>query len=276
MSKKPTKNTYAQLEKVFTIAGISLIILGCIANIYGISQNMRFINNNDPLQYVYYARYIFLLGGGFAIGYLLTKKPANKLFGGAFYATLAMTLFTVVDLLRFGLDALFGGLPFPWGKILFLGAPITTILVLLLAAYAMRSKMNGQTIKPFMQWGLIATFVAHQMYMLVSGIYYLAVGSASYPPNLPIWLIAASYLTFPLVIGAASYLLLASVRTWQTRLFYASFTGALYAALLFVLWEFRTDASAESTNMFGSVVATMTLILVGILLWRARKAFPTR
>jgi hypothetical protein len=272
MIKKQTKNTYTQLEKILTVAGLTLVAVGCVANLYGAFTNHRFIH--DPIDLMYYFRYVILLGGGFAVGYLLTKKPSDhKLLAGVFYAVLAIALFWLFDLARFSLQNLFGyAAPYPWGKIMFEGMPVLSVIAALLVAYFSQYKTNRSDVSTFTKVALITSFIAYQVYILANGAYYLITGGVTYTPNMPIWLIVGSYLLTPLVIAIVAYLLLNNIQKRFDRLVYAALIGTFYSTLTFVLWEFRTEALYEATNIFSSVVTALTVLFAGVLIWRARKA----
>jgi hypothetical protein len=276
MIKKQTKSTYAKLEKVFTIAGLSLIIIGCLASLYGAFTNQRFIY--DLIDPIYYFRYIILLGGGFAIGYLITKKTSpptryNRLYAGVIYTLLTMALFGLFDIARVPFQNLSGYEPvYPWGKIIFMGMPLLAILAALIIAYFTQYKSSRSDPSAFAKIAIVLSFIAYQVYMLASGAYDLITGAATYAPDMPVWLIVGSYFITPLVIAFASYLLLSNIKIRFDRLFYAVLIGTLYSTLTYVLWEFRTDASIEATNIFSGIVTIITLIFTSTILWRARKA----
>lgn len=275
MIKKQTKDTYTQLEKVLTLAGLTLVIVGCLANIYSAPFNLHYVN--DPIDYIYYFRYLILLGGGLTIGYLFAKQSTSqsrydKLFIGVSYAAMATALYQLIDLSRVGLQGLFGPLPFPWGKLIFMAGPLLAIVTALIVAYFLQYKSNRSTVSVFAKIIIILSFIAYQVYTLVSGTYYLIIGTATYDPNMPIWLIIGSYLIIPLVIVIVSYALLNNIKKSFDRLFCAILIGTFYSTMGFVLWEFRTDASVEATNVFGTIVAALTLLFAGVLLGQARKA----
>jgi len=273
-AKNQKINIYARLEKILTLAGLILIAVGCIANLYGAFTNIRFIH--DPIDFIYYFRYVILLGGGFAAGYLFAKKKStqySQLFMGVSYAVLAMTLCWVFDLARVSLENLIGYLSFPWGKMVFMGIPLLSVIASLIIAYFSQYKRSSRSdLSTFAKVGIILSFTVYQTYTLATGIYFLVAGTATYDPNTPVWLMVGGYLLTPLAIAIISYLLLNHINKQLDRLFYAAFIGAFYSILTFVLWEFRTDASYEATNVFSSIVTALTVFLTAILLWRARKA----
>lgn len=271
MKKKQTKNRSLQLEKILTIAGVLLVVVGCIANIYSIYNNLRFINN-ETMSWLYYSRYLLLLGGGFALGYLITKKPDNKLFGAVFYVSLAMALSLLIDTVRIVLYSLLGNLPESLGDWLFFGAPVLTILGVMLVGFISHVRKDRSVLNRFTKLTLIAAFLAYELYTLAASIYFFIAGDAAYDTSVPTSVLVGSLLTLPLVIALISYLLLGKIKSRLDRLFYASFIATLYAALTLVLWEFRTDASAEATYAFSTVVSIITILYGGIILWLTRKA----
>jgi hypothetical protein len=98
------------------------------------------------------------------------------------------------------------------------------------------------------------------------------VGTASFDANFPLWLNLINYLTSPLAVAILGYVLLSKIKRRFDRLFYAILIAALYGTLSTILWEFRVDATYEATNIFNSVVVTLSLLFVTVLLWRVRKA----
>jgi len=266
------KNTRAHLEKIVTLAGLAVITVGCIANLYSAYTNQRFIH--DPVDYIYYLRYIILLGGGFAVGYMLARKKStrySRLFAGVFYAVLAMAIFWLLFPARSGLQNLFGEPSYPWGKILFMGLPLLSIIIVVIITYFSQNKSNSSGVSTLAKVAMISSFVVYEVYTLISGVYFLITGTSTYSPNTSIWLIIVSYLVIPLVIAFISYLVLNNVKKRFDRLFFAALIGVLYSTFVSVLWEFRIDASEEATNIFSSIVIALAILLTGILLWQARK-----
>lgn len=235
---KVKTNTYARLEKILTLAGLVLVITGCIANLYSAYVNMRFIH--DPIDFIYYFKYVILLGGGFAAGYLLTKKSTqsakyNRLFIGVVYAFLAMALFWLFDVMRVGLQNLFEYPSYPWGKIVFMGLPLFSVIVTLIGAFWLQYKPSRPNISPLAKGTIVISFIVYELYILVSSAYFLAIGDATYEASQPMWLVIGHYLINPLVIAIGSYLLLSNVKRLFARLFYAVLIGAFYATFTFAL-----------------------------------------
>lgn len=268
MIEKQTKNTYARLEKVLTLAGLVLIVVGCIANAFSAYLNIGFVS--QPIDVIYYFRNIILLGGGFAIGYLLTRKSEritlrDKLFAGVFYAILASSLSWMLDLIRFGLRNTTDIPRFPWGWVLFEGIPLIALITTFVLVVVSQRKLNRSAVGAVAKISLIASFVLYQLYVLIPS------PGADFS-NTSVWLTVAGYLTTPLVVAVVSFLVLKNVKILFDRLLYASFIGAAYVILMYALWDFRTDASSEATNVFSIVVTFISLAAAGSMLWQARRA----
>lgn len=270
MNKKQIKYPYSQLEKILAITGLLVIIIGCVANIYGVYNNLRFINDST-LTFLYYSRYVLLLGGGFALGYLITKKRENKLFAAVFYATLTLALSLLIDIVRIVLFTL-GGISDLLGDMLFFGAPILSLVAAMIVATLSHIRKDRDILNRLTKTTLIAAFFIYELFMLATSVYFHVAKDALHDTSVPTLVLVGSLLTLPLVIALVSYLLLNKIKTRIDRLFYATFIATLYAALTIVLWELRTDASADATYIFNAAVSVVTLVFAGVLLWLTRKA----
>jgi len=266
------KNTYTNLERTLTIAGLILIVIGFIANIFSAWTNSRFIAY-DLGNLSYYLCYLVILGGGFIIGYILTKKTPdhkrrNRLFSGVFYAALAMSLYCLLDLTRVGIQNLFGDFDFPIGKLIFQGMPIFAIIATLIIACIsqLKTKRLGSNLLP--KIALISSFIIYQLYYFISGI--ILYNSST--DTGPMWLTIGSFIITPLTIAIVSFLSLNNIKGLFDRIFYSTFIATLSYTFIIVLWDFRTDASYEATNIFYIIVTLIMLILTGFLIWRAHKA----
>jgi hypothetical protein len=266
MTKRQTKNNYSKLEKVLTSAGLLLIAVGFIANLYSAYTNLRFIH--DTIDVAYYLRYIIILGGGFAIGFLLVKdrEKSNSLFRGSVYAALAMTLFWLFDLMRLGIMNLLGFPSFPWGKIIFEGGSLIAVTATLLIAYFSQFKSKLSTVSKTAKYTLIASFVMSQGYYLVTSI--LMSGESD-----PAWAgFVLSYLTHPLLITIIAFLLLKNIKEMFSRIFYSVIVGVFFFTLTIVLWEFQTNTHYDNIVFSGVTSIIVALALIAVLLWQARKA----
>jgi hypothetical protein len=275
MTKKQTNPLIPQSEKILALAGLAIVIIGCIANLYGAYINRRFIHDFiDPL---YYFHYLIILGGGFLTGYLAVKKSSKlvrdaRIFMGVSYATLAMMLYWLCDLLRFALQNVVGMPSYPWGKIYFEGGAIITLVAVVVIAYFSQRRPNRTVVSTITKGLLVGSFGLTLIYSTASEIHDLMVGTASFDANFPLWLNLINYLTSPLAVAILGYVLLSKIKRRFDRLFYAILIAALYGTLSTILWEFRVDATYEATNIFNSVVVTLSLLFVTVLLWRVRKA----
>lgn len=266
MTKRQTKNNYSKLEKVLTSAGLLLIAVGFIANLYSAYTNLRFIH--DTIDVAYYLRYIIILGGGFAIGFLLVKdrEKSNSLFRGSVYAALAMTLFWLFDLMRLGIMNLLGFPSFPWGKIIFEGGPLIAVIATFLVAYFSQLRPRLAAVSDAAKYTLVASFVMSQGYYLVTSIY------MSNDSNSPWAAFILSYLTHPLLITIVAFLLLKNIQEILSRIFYSVIVGVFFFTLTIVLREFQTSVHYDNIIFSGIASMVAALALVIMLLWQARKA----
>lgn len=269
---KTTKHTNIALKKLVTTAGIALIVVGCIANLYGILVNTRFVH--DPLDYVYYLRFVVLLLGGFAIGYFLIKKSKreDRLFVSVSYALLAQTLFWVLDLVRLTFQHLFSTQPYPLGKILFMSTPLVSLLLTFIVAYITQHKIKSSQLSGPTKKLVIFSFVFYQLYTILESSSLLLTNTATSGQDLFSWLLTSiTYLLAPLAIGIIAYLLVV-VKPQLDRFFYAALIGIFYSTLSIVLWEFRTDATYDATIIFSFSVVGVSVLFAGVVIWKARRA----
>lgn len=254
-------NKLSPTEKTFTVAGLVLIVIGCIANAYGAYINQRFIY--DPLvDPLYYFRYIILLLGGFVAGYIFVKEKALKVYNGVFYAAMAMALYFTSDILRLLIRTTFGTLGFPWEKFLLEGMSLFVIIAVFIIAYIAK-KPKKQSLNPVAKKIFIISFAVYELYFIASTIYYSS--SETSLGNLML-----TYLMNPIVVTIVSYLLLTSKKVFE-KVFYAVFIGVLYGSLTYISWEFRVDASVNATMTFSMVTSIIALLCAGFLIWRIRQ-----
>jgi uncharacterized protein YneF (UPF0154 family) len=278
MMKKQTRTNDTRIEKVFITAGLSLLATGFIATIFGAVVNARFIS--DPLISLYYLRFIILLGGGFAVGFFFTTKTTKdlmhrRLFNGVLYALLASIIYELTFILLATIRLITSELTFPLGRLVFFGGPILALVITSLLGWLIWRRQGKATNYTNPKVILIFAFILSQLYSLANSTYYLYKGSAHYDPGTPLWQIIASYLLLPLVITAIAHFCLHPIKNSLNRAFYAVFIGALYSTFMVSFMEFRTDASAEATNIFIGIITTVTLLLTATLVWQVRKASST-
>lgn len=267
---KNKKTNSSKIEKTLAIAGSALVVLGCIASIHYGYVNQGFIDEL-LLDSFYYFKYVVLLGGGFATGYLLTRKNESRLFSGAAYALLASSIYSLMEIMRLAvIRNLFGGtLPFPWETIIFELGPLFALVITILIAIVLQRRAKQTDFSLGAKWIFIISFAITQVYYLVVGLYAL---SDSGPYAMPIWLVIGNYLINPILINLLAYVLLNRVKGNFQRLFYSVFVGSFPYIFFQILWNFRTDPSLSATNTFETNAIIITLAATGLLLWQVRLA----
>lgn len=264
MKKTQTKKTYAALEKVLAYSGLAIILIGFIASLYSAYINQRFIH--DAFDFIYYFRYSILLGGGFAIGCLFVKRPTDhtQLFTGVFYALLAITLYSMFDIVRALTQNALGDPGYPWNNITFSGGPLFALFATLLLSYGFQFSPWLNTLSKKI---LVTSFMLVQAYAIAVTI------NAINQPLAP-QLVLISLVVTPLFVTFICYLFLGTIRRISDRMFYASVMGILYGVLSVVGWEFRVDPTVEATNTFSTVLTFLTLIATITILWQVRHKAP--
>lgn len=254
------KQKSISFTKILAVAGLVLVILGCIASIYNALTNQRFIH--DLLDGIYYLRFALLLGGGFIAGFLLTKEKLSihKVAAGSFYALFTVTLFAALDSLRLILQRLLGEADFIWSKVFFEGMPLAalalTLLVIILSRYT-AGKIDSAAKLIF-----IAAFIANQLFLIVTASIELA------------W---ASYLLSPFTLFVVTYLLLLKKQMpVQQRGFIAAFVGVFYYTLPAVLWEFQSNPEADAVQSFAIAILICSISTTLVLLWLVHRAVVSR
>lgn len=266
---KTEKLPASTATKQIVMAGVAIVILGCIANLYNGYANARFIY--DPIDYLYYFRYIVLLGSGFAFGYFFTKKSTknNRLFVGIAYASLALSVFWFTDLVRALLPGLFTA-PYPTGKILFMGMPLVSIIITLGMAYFLQYKPNRTSIAPLTKLTLPIVFALYEISGLIQGIYYMSLDVSLHSPSTLLDLVS-NYLVSPLVIAVIAYFLLTTIKKQADKLFYAGLIGIFYSMFLLSLSEFQLEAYSRVVIISNTIATVLGLAFVALLLVQIRK-----
>lgn len=267
---KKTKDRSQSTEKILALAGLCVVLVGCFANLYSAFVNQRFIH--DGIDLFYYIRYIMILGGGFGIGYLLSRFMSSKtqslyknLYSGAFYAVLAIATYELLDLLFFSAGRS-TGLPFPWGKFLFQGESIIAFAItLVIALIAYRTSKTRHP--AFIKSAVATAFVINQVYLLGTQLP-IHQGQSEYGPW---WLIVLSLIVNPLVIAIVSYGLLGKTKQKIDRLFYAVYIGIVCEWLARVLWELQMNAAIDAFYTFIGLVTAIEVLFVAAILWSIRK-----
>ena len=262
------------LEKILTTAGLSLLGLTLLATIFGVWKNWSFVTNPDPiLNSIYYCRYLLLLGGGFMIGYAFVslardkKQPVARIFNAVVYGLLAFVIYNLLDVLRVLVRDIFGTLPYPWEKILFMGGPIIALLVLLGIAIIIKSPTLPHL---RLKRTFVVLFVVQQISTVV-----LALSNNfgnTVPPYGSLETLLIGVITLPLFIAAVAYIVLNNVKGRLTRAFYSSVIGVIYAAVSIIVWEFRTNPEAGATTIFSIIATIASLTAAALVVLYTRKA----
>jgi hypothetical protein len=272
---KKQKSKIAPYEKILAKSGAVLVALAAASSIYYLYANRSFVH--DLFGLAYYLNYLLILGGGFAIGYLLSRgtDKSSKVYIGATYALLAMSLYSLIYVVPFLIDRFYGMLPFPWGRILFEGLPIFALLLTTLIAYIFQFR-PGKGLSPQSMKSFVRIFALAQIYSISNLVYWTVMTPSAEVSDqslqTPLYITIAGYLSNPIVIALAAFLLIGTVKNLSARIFAASFIGAFSSALLYILWNFRTDPSADSINVFQLFVFSITMIATVLLILKVRKA----
>jgi hypothetical protein len=276
MAIQKQKRSIQNIERTLTYAGLAVISVGCVASIFYASTNQRFIYDLFPTAF-YYLQYLLLLGGGFVVGYVATKpQPGfrySRLFSAVCYAFLAVSLFTIYDIVRVLAQNTLGDFDYPFGKYVFeLGAVIALLITSGVALVLQnRRKVVGFSNKA--NWIFITTFLFGQLYLYGEAVIYrLTQSSLPYYETNPWWPDAAGFLLNPIIVALVSYVALSRITDRSKRILYAVFISSFFAVLISVLWNFRTDASYEATFVFQSFVSLISLVAAALLILKVRTA----
>jgi hypothetical protein len=265
---KSTKKSDANITKILGIVGLAIVALGVIANIYSINKNLSFIHS--VLDAGYYCRYIILLLGGYATGYIATKGNRNdKLFGGTLYILIAWTLFLLLDLARRLIHAPFDYLGYPLEAIIFGGQAFFALCITIILGFAARRSKRRDLTKI---WKILfaAAYVLYTLYSLCDALLTIF-DSYSSTETLPPWLLV-SFLASPIVWATATYALLPRVDDRVNRIFYAIAVPALAGIFQLVAWEFQNEPTLDATNRMAAIIIALSFALSIALIAVLRKA----
>ncbi len=267
MAKKQKLKNNKESEKTLALAGTLLTILAVVSSIYYWYVNQQFVHDIFP-SLIYYISYVVIMGGGFALGYLLQRKSSqtDKLLAGSTYALLAMSIYGLTYAITFVGEILFGTIPYPWGAIMYQAAPLFALIVGLLVRFSRRKTQGTLPKRTF-----IGLFLAAQLYNIGNTIYWVFFAPGGEPSDTPLILTIAAYVLNPLTIMAIAYLVLSRIKGKTSRLFYAAFIGSFVEVLSYSLWNFRTDPSADATNIFSEFVVVIIALTVGLLLLKVHR-----
>lgn len=270
MVNKP-KTKYTHLNKTLTIAGIMLIFLAITASLFSVWHNRGFVY--EPLDAVYYLRYLLILCGGYFIGYFFRTHQSKKshnlfLFDGVLYSLLAILVFFSLDLIRAPFHNLFGFLPYPWEKILFEGSPLITLATVAIIAIIIRKYTSVKKSDRVFKWLLILLFIIQQISMCFYPMIISVIPNFSFAL---LWTIILGMISTPISIAIVTYLLLGNIKESLNRAFFSSLIGTIYFTSYLLIWEFSTNPMAEATEIFGFITTISLLALIVALIWRVRK-----
>ena len=267
MTTKPTTKTYHKLEILLSSAGLSVVAVGLIASLYGTYASLRFIHGISDLGY--YLGYFIILGGGFLVGYILSRRQKNAtrqatLFAGVLYAMLSMSVYWILDALRIILQDSFGPIAPTWAESMFEIIPFLSIAIALIiglfAHYILKQSIMGLFAKTL----LITLFTAHQLYILIP---YLTL----FDP-IAAKLIIVGILVSPISVMVPLYFVLGNIKPLYDRVFYAVLLATFYTTFGAATREFSADVSRPARISFYLVTTAIALLFIGIVAWKAREA----
>ena len=257
------------VQKKLAVAGTAIVVFGSLSSVYYLYVNLRFIHELSFT--LYYLSYLVVLSGGFAAGYLLTRKGSrmNRACVGASFALLALLFYTLTFAVNFIAEKLFGALPFPWGRILFDYAPLIALVITSVIAYMLQFRRKQTELTRSSMKTFVCVFLAAQLYDIGNTIYWTVTtpGTDSSPAS-PLWLLVGGYLLNPLLVSIIAFLSFKRIKSLTQRLFSAAFVGTFSYVLLYGLWNFNTSATVEGVYAFQSVVYPVVVLLTGGLIWR--------
>lgn len=270
MKSKKQKTAPSRRQNAFTLTSIVVIALVCAANLYGAFLNLRFIY--APLDVVYYFRFIALLGGGFAAGYFLTPKGKKKgqdrrLFAGVAYALLATAVYYSTDIIQAGLRVSSAADPaFPVSRWLFLGAPLIALAVTASIAFYAQYRRRNHEVAKGVKVGIAALFAIYFTYIIIVNVF-----MTKFTADTTLWQVISGYLIMPPVIAIICYALLGTVKPRTEQIFYSTLIALLYATLLMIWPDVRTDASEKATMTVWYIALALSLSTTALLVWQARR-----
>lgn len=269
--KRNRNHSYSKLERILSVAGVGVIILGVFITLYSIPKNLHYVH--DPLDVVYYSLNILLLGGGFLAAFFATRRRTleSRLFAGAVYALLAMIVYSVSDIGRLIVQDLAGEIHYPVGKIVFTGLPVVALGVVIALAFIVERK--SIVLSAIAQYAFIGVFLLGQLY-LTGLMVFLQLTRSEYVSSMDVNILMQilQYVAQPILVAMLAFLLFTTITSRRTRVFYASFIGGFYFTLYGILWEFSTDPYVDHMVLFGSIVTLVMVLATWLLIWRARLA----
>lgn len=273
---KKIVNNITATEKLLGLSGLFVILLTLTSGLFYTYTNIRFIH--DLPSIVYYLSYLVLLCGGFVIGILAIRhRPLSRyarLFAMVCYSLLAVSIYSIYELLRIFTQNSFGTIDYPYAKYIFELGPLIALTVTAILSYVTRKgSFSHHVTHPATYWLLIGTFIAYQLYRFGEMLFIVITRTESFDMSYtPFWLSLIGFVLQPIVILAVAYLSLIPVKTVQLKLLYAVVIGSLSALLLDGLWYFRIDASYASTLVTQAFISLIVLIATTLLILKTRSA----
>ena len=266
--KTPQQSLY-KLQTILVAAGLALIALAVVATVFSLLTNLRFVR--DVMDVSYYARYAVTILGGFGIGscfaYLSLGKKRDRqslakaapIYTGVCFGLLTYVLYLLMDVARLPIRSMFGDLAYPWGRLLFLGLPLSALVVIAVLTLVVYLKKTSVVV--YSRWFrrlFIGFFGVQQAAAIVfSGYMWIAADLSA----TSLLILVLQIVLAPFFVAAVAYIVLSSVKEKTHRLFAATVIGALYQAASPMLWEFRTDPSHQATLVFS--IATLVAVYLG-------------
>lgn len=283
MPQKTTRthqNAVTNPQKILTVSGLAVILLAIITTIFTFMTIHLYAY--DALSIIYYGRYVVTILGGFGIGLLfarlsLRQQHGNKIkrsiapiYTGVYFGLLTFSLDNLLDLARLPMRALFGDPTYPWGRIIFEGLPLgALILVTLLASFMLIKGSIVSASHHWLQWIFVIIFVVQQI-SIISTAGFISSYTDLSPMTLLIGLLAL--IITPFFVSIVAFFILGNFKERVARIFTAAIIGVLYEAIMYLSWEFRTNAEYQAALVFSIIVTILTYVAAAALILFTRRA----
>ncbi|MFZ1301171.1 MAG: hypothetical protein WAQ27_01150 [Candidatus Microsaccharimonas sp.] len=264
---------------VLIISGLLSLLLTMLATVFSFAANNSYIF--DFIDAVYYARFIVIILGGFTVGaifaYFSRKKQSKKVqktinltFTGLSFGLLAYSLYILYDYIRVLTQPFYGDPGYPWGKLIFEGAPLAALLTVLVLAIILHLK--GRIVSASERWFekvFVGVFIAQIAAALVSLVFILQYAEMS---DMTLLIGLLNVIVSPLAIAAVAYFSFKAIKQKTTRLFVSSYIAMLYAFVQSLGWEFRTNPEYQATLIFSTVLTVVTYLGAMAVIFLYRRA----
>lgn len=261
--KKIKQQTVPHIQRSFTYITMGIILLNIAIGAVNTFRDIGYDYYQDTATaLVLFASNSMLLIGGFLVGALLTRKGDRdtKLFAGVVFALFNISLTAIMGQVLFWLLGPTSETELMLNIMLPFAAIVITITLFLLLQ---RNSKNGEITRASM-------FVTS---MLVVGnilaVIFLTLLSGS--GEITLFFLAMSPYGSSIMAIIFAYLLLSQVTPRRTRIFYASFIGAITLIATQLVWSFMSPTSILGIGAtYGSSFVLGTLVVVA-LIWKARR-----